>query len=92
MTGIESALARNRAFPAAGGHKRAVVFPNLRLFVFTCLGPRVDPAHRVGLGLSDAIVVRNVVSARHTTPRSGLHAASTRDDTRRVRAAEVATR
>lgn len=58
--GIESALARNRAFAAADGHRGAVVFPNLRLFVITCLDPRVDPAHFVGLELGDAIVVRNV--------------------------------
>ncbi len=57
---IESALARNRAFAAAGGHQGAVVFPNLRLFVITCLDPRVDPAHFLGLGLSDAMVLRNV--------------------------------
>lgn len=57
---IDIALARNRAFAAAGGHEGAVVFPNLRLFVVTCLDPRVDPAHFLGLGLSDAIVVRNV--------------------------------
>jgi carbonic anhydrase len=57
---IDSALARNRAFAAAGGHKGAVVFPNLRLFVITCLDPRVDPAHFLGLALSDAMVVRNV--------------------------------
>ena len=36
------------------------MFPTLRLFVITCLDPRVDPAHFVGLRLSDAIVVRNV--------------------------------
>jgi carbonic anhydrase len=30
------------------------------LFVITCLDPRVDPAHFLGLELSDAIVVRNV--------------------------------
>ena len=60
MTGIESALARNRAFAAAGGHDGAVVLPNLRLLVITCLDPRVDPAHVLGLGLSDAMVVRNV--------------------------------
>ncbi len=58
--GIESALERNGAFAAAGGHEGAVVFPNLRLFVITCLDPRVDPAHFLGLQLSDAIVVRNV--------------------------------
>ena len=57
---IESAIERNRAFAAAGGHQGAVVFPKLRLFVITCLDPRVDPAHFLGLGLSDAIVVRNV--------------------------------
>jgi carbonic anhydrase len=57
---IKPALERNRAFAAADGHKDAVVFPNLRLFVITCLDPRVDPAHFLGLRLSDAIVVRNV--------------------------------
>jgi len=58
--GIGSALERNRAFAAAGGHHGAVVFPNLRLFVITCLDPRVDPAHFLDLDLSDAMVVRNV--------------------------------
>jgi carbonic anhydrase len=57
---ITPALERNRAFAARGGHEGAVVFPNLRLFVITCLDPRVDPAHFLGLGLSDAMVVRNV--------------------------------
>jgi carbonic anhydrase len=59
-TSIDIALERNRAFAAAGAHQGAVVFPNLRLFVITCLDPRVDPAHFLGLGLSDAMVVRNV--------------------------------
>jgi carbonic anhydrase len=58
-TGIDVALERNRAFAAAGGHEGAVVLPNLRLFVVTCLDPRVDPAHLLGLELSDAMVVRN---------------------------------
>jgi len=57
---IESALERNRAFAAAGGHQGAVVFPKLGVFVITCLDPRVDPAHFLGLGLSDAMVLRNV--------------------------------
>jgi carbonic anhydrase len=59
-SGIESALARNRAFAAAGGHEGAIVFAKLALFVVTCLDPRVDPAHFLGLELSDAMVVRNV--------------------------------
>jgi carbonic anhydrase len=57
---VEAALQRNLAFAAAGGHQGAVVFPTLGLFVITCLDPRVDPAHFLGLGLSDAMVVRNV--------------------------------
>ena len=57
--GIQSALERNRAYAAADGHHGAVVFPNLSLFVITCLDPRVDPTHFLNLGLSDAIVIRN---------------------------------
>jgi carbonic anhydrase len=57
---MTSALARNRAFAAAGGHEGAVVLPQLRLLVLTCLDPRVDPAHVLGLDLSDAMVLRNV--------------------------------
>ncbi|HEY1591161.1 MAG TPA: carbonic anhydrase [Solirubrobacteraceae bacterium] len=57
---IDTAIERNRSFAAAGGHEGAVVFPNLRLFVITCIDPRTDPAHFLGLELSDAIVSRNV--------------------------------
>src|SRR5579884_1300712 len=57
---VGPALERNRAFAADGGHEGAVVFPKLRLFVITCCDPRVDPAHFLGLRLSDAVVVRNV--------------------------------
>jgi carbonic anhydrase len=60
LPGLDTALARNRAFAADGGHEGAVVFPNLGLFVVTCLDPRVDPAAFLGIGLSDAMVVRNV--------------------------------
>ncbi len=58
--GLRTALERNRAFAGAGGHEGAVVFPTLGLFVITCLDPRVDPAHFLGLDLGDAMVVRNV--------------------------------
>jgi carbonic anhydrase len=56
---VETALARNRAFAVAGGHEGATVFPTLRLLVITCMDPRVDPAHVLGLNLGDAVVVRN---------------------------------
>jgi carbonic anhydrase len=36
------------------------MFPALRLLVVTCLDPRVDPAHVLGLELGDAMVVRNL--------------------------------
>ena len=57
---VGPALERNRVFAAEGGHRDAVVFPRLGLFVVTCLDPRVDPAHFFGLSLGDAVVVRNV--------------------------------
>jgi carbonic anhydrase len=47
--GLETALARNRAFAAAGGHRRATALPTLRLLALTCLDPRVGPAHVLGL-------------------------------------------
>jgi carbonic anhydrase len=55
-----TAMARNRRFAEAGGHQGAKVFPTLGLFVITCLDPRTDPAHFLGLNLSDAMVIRNV--------------------------------
>lgn len=58
--GMAAALARNRAFAGAGGHRDRVVFPKLGLFVITCLDPRVDPAHVLGVDLGDALVLRNV--------------------------------
>ena len=57
--GVDIALTRNRAFAAAGGHEGVNGFPSLGLLVITCLDPRVDPAHILGLDLGDAIVVRN---------------------------------
>ena len=56
---LDAALTRNRGFAAAGGHEGTVVIPALGLYVITCLDPRTDPAHFLGLSLSDAIVVRN---------------------------------
>ena len=58
-TNVGPALERNRVFAAERGQEGAVVFPRLRLFVITCMDPRVDPAHFLGLSLGDALVVRN---------------------------------
>ena len=59
VASFETALARNRAFAAAGDYEGATMFPALRLLVVTCLDPRVDPAHVLGLDLGDAMVIRN---------------------------------
>jgi carbonic anhydrase len=59
-TNIGPALERNRLFAAGGGNEGAALFPRLGLVVITCLDPRVDPAHFLGLSLGDAVVVRNV--------------------------------
>ena len=57
-TSIETAVARNRAFAAAGGHEGAVVFPALRLFVITCLDrasiPRTSSASKSATRSSSA--------------------------------------
>jgi carbonic anhydrase len=64
--GIDTALARNAVFAAGGDHEGATVFPTLRLVVVTCMDPRVDPAHVLGLELGDAVVIRN--SGGRVTP------------------------
>jgi hypothetical protein len=81
---IETTLERNRAFGAADGHQRAVDFPNPRLFVITCLDPRVDPAPV--LGLSDAIVERNV-GGRVTQRRSATSPSPAKSPTTSCRTA-----
>ena len=63
-TGIETAdvatlLDRNRRFAgqfAAGDLK---ISPRMSTILLTCLDARVDPAHLFGLGLGDAVVIRN---------------------------------
>lgn len=57
-TTLQSALARNRAFAAGRRHEGVAIGP-VTTFVITCLDPRVDPAHILGLQLGEAIVLRN---------------------------------
>src|SRR4051812_25866611 len=55
-------LERNVAFAAtdAKASVPAIPFhPNAGILVLTCMDPRVDPAHVLGLALGDAVVVRN---------------------------------
>ena len=56
---IEPLLGRNRAFAAAGGHEGVPIMPRRRVFLVTCLDPRVEPAGFLGIEPGDAMVVRN---------------------------------
>ena len=64
ITGAETAdlttlLDRNRSFAeqfAAGDLK---ILPRMSTILLICIDSRVDPAHLFGLGLGDAIVIRN---------------------------------
>lgn len=51
-------ISRNQEF-AADFRGDVQMLPNLRLVLLTCLDPRVDPAHILGLNLGDAVVIRN---------------------------------
>ena len=56
---LTTLLDRNRSFAeqfAAGDLK---ISPRMSTILLTCLDARVDPAHLFGLGLGDAVVIRN---------------------------------
>ena len=58
-TDLTTLLDRNRSFAdrfAAGDLK---ISPRMSTILLTCLDVRVDPAHLFGLGLGDALVIRN---------------------------------
>ncbi len=52
-------LERNSSFAETGAHQGLAPIPNHQVFAVTCMDPRVDPAHVLGVGLGDAIVFRN---------------------------------
>jgi carbonic anhydrase len=63
MTQLQDLLDRNRSFAltdAKDGVPAIPFVPNMQAYIITCIDPRVDPAHVLGLKLGDAIVDRNV--------------------------------
>jgi carbonic anhydrase len=63
MTQLEDLLDRNRSFAMTNAKDDgpAIPFiPNMQAYIITCIDPRVDPAHVLGLNFGDAIVDRNV--------------------------------
>lgn len=59
MTNLAPLLQRNQTFAATAEHANLTPIHRLRLFVITCVDPRVDPARFLGLELGEALVLRN---------------------------------
>lgn len=60
MTTLDTLLERNRRFAATGLPTDLQLFPRLETIVIGCADPRVDPATVLGLGLGDALIIRNL--------------------------------
>ena len=60
MTTFDTLIERNQDFAAHHFLKDLSMMPRLRTMIIGCVDPRVDPAHVLGLGLGEAIVIRNV--------------------------------
>jgi len=58
MTTFDTLLERNQEFAAHQFPKDLPLMP--RAMIIGCVDQRVDPAHVLGLGLGEAIVIRNV--------------------------------
>ena len=52
-------LARNRAFTETFDKADLPIMPALNTVLLTCVDARVEPAHVLGLGLGEALVIRN---------------------------------
>ncbi|CTQ53232.1 Beta-carbonic anhydrase 1 [Roseibium album] len=59
MTSTTALLKRNRSFAEDFNAADLPIIPKLRTIILTCVDARVDPAHVLGLGLGDAVVIRN---------------------------------
>ena len=63
LSHIEPLLERNEAFAGSEAWRNAPRLPFLPfkgLYVITCIDPRTDPAHFLGLSFAEAIVARTV--------------------------------
>jgi carbonic anhydrase len=59
MSATSSLLERNGRFASEFAAADLPILPKLRAVVLTCGDARVDPAHILGMGLGDAVVIRN---------------------------------
>ena len=51
MSDFQPLLDRNAEFATTGAHAGLAPVPNHQVFAVTCMDPRVDPAHVLGVGL-----------------------------------------
>ena len=56
---LTTLLSRNRDFAEQFAAGDLEISPRMSTIILTCLDARVDPAHLLGLGLGDAVVIRN---------------------------------
>ncbi len=67
MTDLGTLLERNRSFAEQFEDGDLNIRPRMSTILLTCVDARVDPAHLFGLGLGDAVVIRNA-GGRITPP------------------------
>jgi carbonic anhydrase len=60
MTTLDTLIERNQDFASHHFTKDLPLLPTLRAMIIGCVDPRVDPALVLGLGLGEAVVIRNV--------------------------------
>jgi carbonic anhydrase len=60
MTTFDTLIERNQDFASHHFSKDLSLMPTLGAMIIGCVDPRVDPALLLGLGLGEAVVIRNV--------------------------------
>ena len=60
MADLNTLYERNKTFAASFDKGDLAIKPNLSTLILTCVDGRVDPAAYAGIGLGDALVLRNV--------------------------------
>jgi len=59
MADLQNLIERNRSFAEQFEAGDLPIRPRMSTFILTCVDSRVDPAHIFGLGLGNAVVMRN---------------------------------
>ena len=57
---LTTLIERNARYAARAHPAQATMMPSLKTIVIGCADPRVDPAHVLGLGPGEALIIRNI--------------------------------